>query len=126
MFEELFKEFPGLQNAYEMAVQELGFKGTPEDFIRQNNQDFAQNIPGFSAVTGTPVQPTMPVQPNMNVQPMAQSLMTPSTPIVDPTMAAYQRSLLSGTTQPVNPYGFGFATSPYYGYPRNPYAGILY
>ena len=46
--------------------------------------------------------------------------------MVDPTVMAYQRGLLSGTVQPQNPYGFGLATSPYYGYPRNPYGNLLY
>ena len=136
MFEELFQQFPGLQNAYEMAVQELGFKGTPEDFIRQNSQDFAQNIPGFSAVTRTPVMPlglgmgatganpqTMPAaaMPGQMPQPTM-----PMQPAVDPEILAYQRGLLSGSIPAATPYGYGMATSPYYGYPRNRLSGLLY
>jgi|DEB0MinimDraft_4_1074332.scaffolds.fasta_scaffold116377_3 hypothetical protein len=141
MFEELFKQFPGLQNLYENAVAN-GYTGDPQQLLKEYGQDFQQNIGGLGSVLGiTPQamtqaampQQAMPMPQAMPQQmmpqttmPMAQSLMTPSTPIVDPTMAAYQRSLLSGTTQPQNPYGMGLATSPYYGYPRNPYAGLLY
>ena len=57
---------------------------------------------------------------------MPQPTMPMPSSMVDPTVMAYQRGLLSGTVQPQNPYGFGLATSPYYGYPRNPYGSLLY
>ena len=56
MFEELFQRFPGLENLYENAVAN-GYTGDPQQLLKEYGQDFAQNIPGFSAVTGTPVMP---------------------------------------------------------------------
>ena len=47
-------------------------------------------------------------------------------PVQDPAMLAYQRGLLSGSMQAPTPYGYGMATTPYYGYPRSPYGGLLY
>jgi len=136
MFEELFKRFPGLQNLYENAVAN-GYTGDPEQLLKEYGQDFAQNIPGFSAVTGTPVMPlglgmgsTGANPQNMPAAAMPGQMPQPTMPMpssmVDPTVMAYQRGLLSGTVQPQNPYGFGLATSPYYGYPRNPYGSLLY
>jgi len=136
MFEELFQRFPGLQNLYENAVAN-GYTGDPEQLLKEYGQDFAQNIPGFSAVTRTPVMPlglgmgatgaNPQVMPQATMpQVMPQPTMPMPSSMVDPTVMAYQRGLLSGTVQPQNPYGFGLATSPYYGYPRNPYGSLLY
>jgi hypothetical protein len=113
MFEELFQQFPGLENLYENAVAN-GYIGDPQQLLKEYGQDFQQNIGGLGSVLG--VTPQVMPQPTM---PMPSSM-------VDPTVMAYQRGLLSGTVQPQNPYGFGLATSPYYGYPRNPYGSLLY
>ena len=59
-------------------------------------------------------------------QPMPPAALPMPQTMVDPNAMAYQRGLLSGSVQPQNPYGFGLATSPYYGYPRNPYGSLLY
>ena len=136
MFEELFNRYPGLQNIYENQVA-AGYRGDVEQFMRDYSQEFASTIPGFSAVTGIPSQAmpaatgaamppqTMPQQ-MMPQQAMPQPTMPMPSAMVDPVAMAYQRGLLSGTVQPQNPYGFGLATSPYYGYPRNPYGNLLY
>jgi len=147
MFEELFQRFPGLQNLYENAVAN-GYTGDPQQLLKEYGQDFQQNIGGLGSVLGVPTPPvappdfsalndtpagrqrgmgSYPVMPNPNdpryLPPEAMPM--PSS-MVDPTVMAYQRGLLSGTVQPQNPYGFGLATSPYYGYPRNPYGSLLY
>ena len=128
MFEELFQRFPGLQNLYENAVAN-GYTGDPEQLLKEYGQDFQQNIGGLGSVLGvTPqVMPqAMPAAQVMPQQMMPQPTMPMPSSMVDPTVMAYQRGLLSGTVQPQNPYGFGLATSPYYGYPRNPYGSLLY
>ena len=128
MFEELFQRFPGLQNLYENAIAN-GYTGDPEQLLKEYGQDFQQNIGGLGSVLGvTPqVMPqAMPAAQVMPQQMMPQPTMPMPSSMVDPTVMAYQRGLLSGTVQPQNPYGFGLATSPYYGYPRNPYGNLLY
>ena len=130
MFEELFNRFPGLQNLYENAVAN-GYTGDPEQLLKEYGQDFSQNIGGLGSMMGiqpqvmpqAAMQPAMP-NPQM-MQPGAAMGAMPQT-MVDPNAMAYQRGLLSGSVQPQNPYGFGLATSPYYGYPRNPYGSLLY
>lgn len=161
--EQLFKQYPGLQNLYENALQQ-GYTGTPQDLLQQYGQDFQQNVGGLGSMMGiqrapqTPrVTPEMAQQiarqqtgaqltqaeasrmidqymPQMPVaQPMQQAMpaqqmpqATPMQPAVDPAMLAYQRGLLSGSMPAATPYGYGMATSPYYGYPRSPYGGLLY
>lgn len=76
-------------------------------------------------------QTTRPqISPAQTQQLMAQTgaAATPAeiTSMMQPPIAAYQRGLLSGSIAPSTPYGYGMATSPYYGYPRNPYGGLLY
>ena len=122
MFEELFKRFPGLENLYANAVAN-GYTGDPEQLLKEYGQDFQQNIGGLGSVLG--VTPQVMPQATMP-QVMPQPTMPMPSSMVDPTVMAYQRGLLSGTVQPQNPYGFGLATSPYYGYPRNPYGNLLY
>ena len=128
MFEELFQRFPGLENLYENAVAN-GYTGDPQQLLKEYGQDFQQNIGGLGSVLGvTPQampQSAMPQQV-MPQQMMPQQAMPMPSTMVDPTVMAYQRGLLSGSVQPQNPYGFGLATSPYYGYPRNPYGSLLY
>lgn len=130
MFEELFQRFPGLENLYENAIAN-GYTGDPQQLLKEYGQDFQKNIPGFGAVTGMPQMPvaTQPMQQAvpqaMPQQAMPQAMPMPSS-MVDPTVMAYQRGLLSGSIQPQSPYGMGLATSPYYGYPRNPYGSLLY
>ena len=158
--EQLFKQYPGLENLYENALSQ-GYTGTPQDLLRQYGQDFQQNIGGLGSMMGiqpapsgiritpeltqqavrqytgsNPTQaeaetlmrqymPQMPTpQPAQQMQPMQQPM--PTQPAVDPAMLAYQRGLLSGSMPAATPYGYGMATSPYYGYPRNPLSGLLY
>lgn len=158
--EQLFKQYPGLQNLYENALQQ-GYTGTPQDLLQQYGQDFQQNVGGLGSMMGiqrapqTPtVTPEMAQQiarqqtgaqltqaeasrmidqymPQMPVaQPMQQAMpaqqMPQAMPMQDPAMLAYQRGLLSGSMPAASPYGYGMATSPYYGYPRSPYGGLLY
>ena len=127
MFEELFKQFPGLQNLYENAVAN-GYTGDPQQLLKEYGQDFQQNIGGLGSVLGITPQamPQVAMPQAMPQQMMPQPTMPMPSSMVDPTVMAYQRGLLSGTVQPQNPYGFGLATSPYYGYPRNPYGNLLY
>ena len=122
MFEELFKRFPGLENLYENAVAN-GYTGDPQQLLKEYGQDFQQNIGGLGSVLG--VTPQVMPQATMP-QVMPQPTMPMPSSMVDPTVMAYQRGLLSGSIQPQNPYGFGLATSPYYGYPRNPYGSLFY
>jgi hypothetical protein len=134
MFEELFRQYPGLQNLYENAIAN-GYTGDPQQLLREYGQDFSNEIGGLGAALG--VQP----QPSLMPQGMAQAVQQQAMPaqqmmpqqtmpmpqaMIDPTVMAYQRGLLSGSIQPQNPYGFGLATSPYVGYPRNPYGSLLY
>lgn len=164
--EELFRQYPGLQNLYENALQQ-GYTGTPQDLLQQYGQDFQQNVGGLGSVMGiqrapqTPtVTPEMAQQiarqqtgaqltqaeasrmidqymPAMPAQRMATQQAMPAmqqpmpamqqaVPAQDPAMLAYQRGLLSGSMQAPTPYGYGMATTPYYGYPRSPYGGLLY
>ena len=127
MFEELFQRFPGLQNLYENAIAN-GYTGDPEQLLKEYGQDFQQNIGGLGSVLGITPQamPQVAMPQAMPQQMMPQPTMPMPSSMVDPTVMAYQRGLLSGTMQPQNPYGFGLATSPYYGYPRNPYGNLLY
>lgn len=138
MFEELFKQFPGLENLYENAVAN-GYTGDPQQLLKEYGQDFQQNIGGLGSVLGvtpqimpqaTMPQQAMPMPQAMPQQMMPQQAMPQAMPMpssmVDPTVMAYQRGLLSGSIQPQSPYGMGLATSPYYGYPRNPYGSLLY
>lgn len=141
MFEELFNRFPGLQNLYENAVAN-GYTGDPEQLLKEYGQDFSQNIGGLGSMMGiqpqvmpqAAMQPAMPnpqmMQPGAAMGAMPQTMPPAALPMpqtmVDPNAMAYQRGLLSGSVQPQNPYGFGLATSPYYGYPRNPYGSLLY
>ena len=141
MFEELFNRFPGLQNLYENAVAN-GYTGDPEQLLKEYGQEFSQNIGGLGSMMGiqpqvmpqAAMQPAMPnpqmMQPGAAMGAMPQTMPPAALPMpqtmVDPTVMAYQRGLLSGSVQPQNPYGFGLATSPYYGYPRNPYSSLLY
>lgn len=141
MFEELFNRFPGLQNLYENAVAN-GYTGDPEQLLKEYGQDFSQNIGGLGSMMGIQpqvmpqavMQPAMPnpqmMQPGAAMGAMPQTMPPAALPMpqtmVDPNAMAYQRGLLSGSVQPQNPYGFGLATSPYYGYPRNPYGSLLY
>ena len=133
MFEELFRQFPGLQNLYENAVAN-GYQGDPQQLLQEYGQDFSNEIGGLGAAMGMqPQQPSlmgqavapaaMPAQ--MPQQAMPQAMPMPQA-MVDPSVMAYQRGLLSGSIQPQNPYGMGLATSPYVGYPRNPYGSLLY
>ena len=133
MFEELFRQFPGLQNLYENAVAN-GYQGDPQQLLQEYGQDFSNEIGGLGAAMG--MQPQAPSLMGQSVAPaampaqMPQQAMPQAMPMpqamVDPSVMAYQRGLLSGSIQPQNPYGFGLATSPYYGYPRNPYGSLLY
>lgn len=133
MFEELFRQFPGLQNLYENAVAN-GYQGDPQQLLQEYGQDFSSEIGGLGAAMGMqPQQPSlmgqavapaaMPAQ--MPQQAMPQAMPMPQA-MVDPSVMAYQRGLLSGSIQPQSPYGMGLATSPYVGYPRNPYGSLLY
>ena len=143
MFEELFRQYPGLQNLYENAVAN-GYQGDPQQLLREYGQDFSNEIGGLGAAMGMqqpqpslmgqavapaamPAQqmPQAMPQQMMPQQAMPQAMPMPSG-MVDPTVMAYQRGLLSGSIQPQNPYGMGLATSPYVGYPRNPYGSLLY
>lgn len=118
---ELFNRFPGLENYYENLIQQ-GFQGTPEQAL----QEF------ITSTTGRQMPSLMPqaMQQGTAMGAMPQTMPPAALPLpqtmVDPTVMAYQRGLLSGSVQPQNPYGFGLATSPYYGYPRNPYGSLLY
>ena len=140
MFEELFRQFPGLQNLYENAIAN-GYQGDPQQLLQEYGQDFSSEIGGLGAALGVPAQPSLMPQAmpqavpqeftNMQQQVMPQQAMPQQgmpmpQAMVDPTVMAYQRGLLSGSVQPQNPYGMGLATSPYYGYPRNPYGSLLY
>lgn len=133
MFEELFRQFPGLQNLYENAVAN-GYQGDPQQLLQEYGQDFSNEIGGLGAAMG--MQPQAPSLMGQAVAPaampaqMPQQAMPQAMPMpqamVDPSVMAYQRGLLSGSIQPQNPYGMGLATSPYVGYPRNPYGSLLY
>ena len=129
MFEELFRQYPGLQNLYENAVAN-GYQGDPQQLLKEYGQDFSNEIGGLGAVMGMQQpQPSLMGQAvapaAMPAQQMPQAMPMPQA-MVDPTVMAYQRGLLSGSIQPQNPYGMGLATSPYVGYPRNPYGSLLY
>jgi hypothetical protein len=135
MFEELFKQYPGLQNLYENAIAN-GYQGDPQQLLQEYGQDFSREIGGLGQITDSEAMRSLMSKPQIpatgglmgqvteaEMQKMNQ--MMPQT-MVDPTAMAYQRGLLSGSMQPQNPYGYGLATSPYVGYPRNPYGSLLY
>ena len=73
-----------------------------------------------------PDQRAMATQQAMPAMQQPMPAMQQPMPVQDPAMLAYQRGLLSGSMPPTTPYGYGMATSPYYGYPRNPLSGLLY
>jgi len=134
MFEELFRQYPGLQNLYENAVAN-GYTGDPQQLLREYGQDFSNEIGGLGAALGMQSQPSLMPQGMAQAvqqqampaqQMMPQQTMPMPQAMIDPTVMAYQRGLLSGSIQPQNPYGMGLATSPYVGYPRNPYGSLLY
>lgn len=129
LLNQLNEQFPGIATAYENAVAE-GFTGSPQDYLNQFMSNFPSGGLQYSPAEQTYLknlnqQVTAPAQLAATTAPNLLGA-TPQPNMVDPRIAAYQRSLLSGTNQPSQPYGYGIATSPYVGYPRNPFSGLLY
>ena len=127
-YEQLFAQYPGLQNYYENAVQN-GYQGTPTDIYNKFIEEMTGKAPTSNVMeynnalaggyTGTMQDFINANKANAGAQTLLEA--------VSPEKQAYQRSLLSGSTQPNSPYGFGLAGSPYSGYSRNnPFAGLLY
>jgi|SRR5210317_2219244 len=127
-YEQLFNTYPGLQNYYENAVA-AGYQGTPADIYNKFIEEMTGRMPSSNVMeynnalaggyTGTLNDYINSMKANAGAQTLLEA--------VSPEKQAYQRSLLSGSTQPNSPYGFGLAGTNYYGYPRNnAYNGILY
>lgn len=126
--DNLFEKYPGLQNYYENAVQ-AGYTGTPQDIYAKFMEEMSgKPVPSSvleynnalaGGYTGTMNDFMAAQRANAGAQTLLEA--------ISPEKAAYQRSLLSGTTQPNNMMGFGMAGSPFVGYsPNNPYSGLLY
>ena len=127
-FEQLFAQYPGLQNYYENAIAN-GYTGTPQELYTKFVSETTGRMPTSNVMeynnalaggyTGTMNDYINSMKANAGAQTLLEA--------ISPEKQAYQRSLLSGSTQPNSPYGFGLAGSPYSGYPRNnPFAGLLY
>lgn len=126
-FQQLFDAYPGLQNYYENAIAN-GYTGTPQElytkFVSETTGRMpTSNVMEYNNALANGYSGTMSDYVNSQ---RANAGMETLLNAISPEKLAYQRSLLSGTTQPNKSYGLGLAGSPYYGYSRNPFAGLLY